>query len=60
MLDDKTLFVHLLVISVFLRYLYYNITLNIPTCFHPQGVITLGNQITATPHKKQTSNLCIQ
>ena len=24
---------------LFLRYLYYNITLNIPTCFDPQGLI---------------------
>jgi hypothetical protein len=24
----------------FLRYLYYNITLNIPTCFSPHGIIT--------------------
>jgi len=25
--------------DLFLRYLYYNITLNIPTCFGPQGTI---------------------
>ena len=25
--------------ALFVRYLYYNITLNIPTCFDPQGII---------------------
>jgi hypothetical protein len=45
--------------SFLFRYLYYNITLNISTCFGPQGTIfTESNQ--TNKHETKSSHFCIQ
>jgi hypothetical protein len=43
---------------LFLRYLYYNITLNVPTCLHPQGIVAWESNQSNTAQR--TNNFYVQ